>query len=115
SSTLQIVQADLANGEHQQAVRDLTAAYGMDPMGNDGPLPAESLERLIPALQAHPTTHILLAYLDDRPVGIATCFLGFSTFAARPLLNLHDLAVLPECRGRGVSRELLRAVEEKAR
>ncbi|MGV3530774.1 MAG: GNAT family N-acetyltransferase [Chthoniobacteraceae bacterium] len=115
SSSFQIVEADLSNAAHQQAVRDLTAAYALDPMGNGGPLPADSLERLIPALRAHPTTHILLAYLDGRPVGIATCFLGFSTFAARPLLNLHDLAVLPECRGRGVSRELLRAVKEKAR
>lgn len=112
---IKIIDADLSLPEHQQAVRDLTAAYALDPMGNDGPLQADSLERLIPALRAHPTTHILLAYLDGRPVGIATCFLGFSTFAAQPLLNLHDLAVVPEYRRRGVSRDLLSAVQEKAR
>jgi len=38
-----------------------------------------------------------------------------STFAARPLLNLHDLAVLPERRGLGVGRALLEAVEARAR
>jgi ribosomal protein S18 acetylase RimI-like enzyme len=48
-------------------------------------------------------------------VGAAVCFIGFSTFAARPLLNLHDLAVVPELRGRGIGRALLRAVEERAR
>ena len=41
--------------------------------------------------------------------------LGFSTFKARPLVNVHDLAVLPEHRGRGVGRALLAAVERKAR
>jgi ribosomal protein S18 acetylase RimI-like enzyme len=46
---------------------------------------------------------------------VAVCFLGFSTFAARPLLNVHDLAVLPECRGKGVGRALLEAAEARAR
>ncbi|MBK7975719.1 MAG: GNAT family N-acetyltransferase [Deltaproteobacteria bacterium] len=41
--------------------------------------------------------------------------LGFSTFAARPLINVHDLAVLPEYRGHGIGRALLRAVERAAR
>ncbi len=46
---------------------------------------------------------------------LATCFRGFSTFAALPILNISDLAVLPEYRGRGFSRSLLAAVEKKAR
>jgi GNAT superfamily N-acetyltransferase len=51
----------------------------------------------------------------DTAVGIATCFVGFSTFAARPLINIHDLAVLPTHRGKGIARRLLEAVEQKAR
>ena len=43
------------------------------------------------------------------------CFQGFSTFAARPLINIHDLAVLPDLRGQGIGRQLLEAVECKAR
>jgi GNAT superfamily N-acetyltransferase len=113
-SDVRIVEAELAREDHQRAVVDLTAAYALDVMGNAGPLPAEVLERLIPALRAHPTTTILLAYVGDEPVGIATCFQGFSTFAARPLINIHDLAVLPAHRGRGIGRALLRAVEAKA-
>ncbi|MGD9633380.1 MAG: GNAT family N-acetyltransferase, partial [Pirellulales bacterium] len=61
------------------------------------------------------TAVVLLAYDGERPVGIATCFEGLSTFVARRLLNLHDLAVIPEYRGRGVGRQLLAAVEEQAR
>lgn len=115
SPNIQIIEADLALPLHQRHVRELTAAYALDPMGNNGPLPEEALARLIDGLRAHPTTVVFLAYAGDKPVGIATCFRGFSTFAARPLLNIHDLAVLPELRGAGTGRKLLHAVEQKAR
>jgi ribosomal protein S18 acetylase RimI-like enzyme len=55
-----------------------------------------------------------LAYVEDQAVGIATCFRGFSTFAARPLVNIHDLAVLPEFRGYGIGCLLLAEVARKA-
>jgi ribosomal protein S18 acetylase RimI-like enzyme len=42
-------------------------------------------------------------------------FTGFSTFHARPLLNIHDLAVLPGLRGGGVGRALLSSAEQYAR
>lgn len=90
-------------------------AYSRDPMGDGAPLSSRARERLIPGLRQHPTTLILLAYDADVPVGIAVCFLGFSTFAAMPLLNLHDVSVVPSHRGRGVGRVLLAAVEAKAR
>jgi ribosomal protein S18 acetylase RimI-like enzyme len=112
---LTIVEADLADPAHARDVVAMTAAYAEDAMGNGGSLPAEVLERLVPALREHPTTVVLLAYLSGRAVGIATCFLGFTTFAARPLLNIHDLAVLPEHRRRGVGRALLAGAERSAR
>ncbi len=109
-----ILTADLANEAHAWAVLTLTDAYARDPMGDGRPLAGDVCERLVPALREHPTTVVLLAYDGEAPVGIATCFLGFSTFAARPLLNLHDLAVLPSHRGQGVGRMLLDAVAAKA-
>jgi GNAT superfamily N-acetyltransferase len=115
SAAITIVEADLSRDEHKRAVATLTDAYARDPMGNGGPLAADVLDRLIPALRAHPTTLVFLAYAGAEAVGIATCFLGFSTFHARPLVNVHDLAVLPAHRGHGVARQLLEAVERKAR
>jgi ribosomal protein S18 acetylase RimI-like enzyme len=112
---VEIIQADLARPDHQAAVVSLIAAYARDPMGNDAPLPPDVLARLIPGLISHPTTVILLAAVDGQPVGIATCFVGFSTFYARPLLNIHDLAILPMYRGQGIGRQLLDAVAEKGR
>lgn len=110
-----VVEADFNRPEHQQAICDMLDAYSCDPMGNHRPLEPEVRERLVPALREHPTTVVLLAYDGELPVGIATCFQGLSTFVARRLLNLHDLAVIPEYRGRGVGRRLLAAVEDKAR
>ena len=112
---IEIVETDLARPEHARDVVALTQAYARDPMGNEGPLADEVLERLVPGLQSLPTTLIFLAYLGGEPVGIATCFRGFSTFHARPLVNVHDLAVVPERRGRGIGAQLLAAVERKAR
>jgi GNAT superfamily N-acetyltransferase len=115
NSKIEIMEADLARPEHQRAVCAMLDAYARDPMGGGRPLEDDARERLVPGLREHPTTVILLAFDGARPVGIATCFRGFSTFAARPLLNLHDLAVIAEYRGRGVGRLLMTAVEEKAR
>jgi GNAT superfamily N-acetyltransferase len=112
---IEIVEADLNRTEHQCAVVELIDAYAKDSMGNGQPLSAEVRRALIPGLQQHPTTIILLAYRDGKAIGIALCFRGFSTFAARPLINIHDLAVLPAYRGQGAGRRLLAEVERKAR
>jgi ribosomal protein S18 acetylase RimI-like enzyme len=110
-----IVEADLGLAAHQTAVLELTDAYSRDPFGDGKPLDPDVRERLIPGLRKHPTTMIMLAFDGDRPVGAAVSFVGFSTFAARPLLNIHDLIVLPGYRGKGVGRSLLDSVEHKAR
>lgn len=112
---IEIVEADLDRTDHQAAVLAMIDAYARDPMGNGAPLPDPVRQALIPGLREHPTTLILLAFSGDRAVGIAVCFVGFSTFKARPLVNVHDLAVVPGLRGSGVGRRLLDAVEAKAR
>jgi ribosomal protein S18 acetylase RimI-like enzyme len=114
-SSPRIILADLGNEVHQRDVVAMTDAYARDPMGNGAPLSAEVKERLIAGLALHASALVFLAYDGDVAVGIATCFVGFSTFHARPLINIHDLAVVAEQRGRGVGRELLAAVEAKAR
>lgn len=114
-SDIEIVEADLNRPDHQEAVVALIDAYSRDPMGDDKPLPDGVRDALVPGLRQHPTTLVFLAYCDGTAIGIAVCFFGFSTFAARPLVNVHDLAVVPESRGQGAARRLLDAVEQKAR
>lgn len=115
NALVDIVEADLERADHQREIVALTAAYALDPMGNGGPLSEETLARLIAGLKNHPTTLIFLAYVDGEAAAIATCFRGFSTFYAKPLINIHDLAVLPAHRGRGIGRQLLGRVEVAAR
>jgi ribosomal protein S18 acetylase RimI-like enzyme len=112
---IEIVAADLDSQNHQQSILELIDAYALDPMGNGEPLPDGVKKNLIPGLRRHPTTLVFLAFCQGRAVGIAVCFTGFSTFAAKPLINIHDFAVLPASRGSGVGRKLLAAVEAKAR
>ena len=112
---IDILEADLSKPQHQAAVLELTRAYARDPMGNGGDLSQAIQTVLVDRLREHPTTLIFLALHGHQPVGIATCFLGFSTFAARHLINVHDLHVLSEFRRHGIARRLLQTVEARGR
>ncbi len=57
---------------------------------------------------AQPFAECVIAEWDGRPAGFALFFHNFSTFLARPGIYLEDLFVIPELRGRGVGRALLR-------
>jgi GNAT superfamily N-acetyltransferase len=107
--------ADLQNPTDASDVVSLLNTYANDVAGGGESLSADIQTRLIPALIAHPATLVLLAHSATTAVGIAVCFFGFSTFNAKPLLNVHDLAVNPGFRGKGIGRALLTEAEQQAR
>ena len=112
---VEICEANLSNPAHASAVVHILDSYARDPMGGAHPLPASVTEQLADRLAEQSHALVLLAHVDARPVGVAVCFRGFSTFAAKPLLNIHDLAVLPDSRGLGIGSALLAAAEVRAR
>lgn len=112
---IRILEADLTQPAHQQATLQMVDAYSRDAMGDGQPLAANVRATLIDALRKHPTTIVFLAFEADSPVGVAVCFRAFSTFAAKPIINIHDLHVLPSHQRRGIGQALIRAVEDKAR
>jgi ribosomal protein S18 acetylase RimI-like enzyme len=115
---IEIADADLSSERGAASVVGLLDAYARDPMGGGVPLPDDVRARLGPDLRervARGAAAVLLALLGGEAVGVAVCFVGYSTFRGRPLLNLHDLAVLPAARGAGVGRALLAGVAAKAR
>lgn len=112
---LRVRPADLTDSRDAASIAMLLNSYAVEPVGGGRPLPPDVRERLVPALRDIPHALVLLALADDAAVGIAVCFIGFSTFRARPLLNIHDLAVLSQHRRKGVARALLQAAEDYAR
>ncbi|MEZ5997431.1 MAG: GNAT family N-acetyltransferase [Hyphomonas sp.] len=110
-----IVPADLAEPLHAAAVVDLLDAYARDPMGGGRPLSDHARRNLPHELDARDNAVVLLAFEDTLPVGVLVAFEGFSTFACKPLLNVHDISVHPDHRGKGIARALLDAAEAEAR
>jgi ribosomal protein S18 acetylase RimI-like enzyme len=108
-------RADLSDANDVAAYLAQLDAYARDPMGAGRPLPGSVRDRLPGDLTNRPGSYALLAEAQGQAVGFATCFLGYSTFQARPLLNVHDIAVLPAWRGRGIARQLLDATADLAR
>lgn len=58
----------------------------------------------------NPFYFCLIADLDATPAGFALYFFNYSTWMGRPGLYLEDIFVLPELRGRGVGKALLKRV-----
>ena len=61
-----------------------------------------------------PYAEVVFAVQDGREVGFALFFHNYSTFLGRPGLYLEDLFVLPEARGAGVGKALLKRLAQIA-
>ena len=114
-SNVVVVQADYTNPTHAQALREALNHYATDPMGGGQALSLEVLEHLPEELAKRPHAFSVLAFVDGKAAGLVNCFEGFSTFAGKPLVNVHDVSVVNTYRGLGLSQNMLRKVEEIAR
>ena len=65
--------------------------------------------------QSHRALEAVIAWVGDEPIGMATFFQTYSTFAARRGLYLEDIFVREEHRHYGVGTEILRYVARLAR
>ena len=110
-----IIQADLKNESQVRQIIKILNAYAKEPGGGSTEILPEAQQRLIAEFHTVDNAIVFLALIDGNAAGAAVCFRGYSTFAARPLLNIHDLAVLPEMRNRGIGTALLDAVADYAR
>ncbi|GAB3383326.1 GNAT family N-acetyltransferase [Spongiibacter taiwanensis] len=114
-SGLNIVTADYRSPRDRRAITELMDCYARDPMGGGQPITPDKLAVLCDHLAAFPGAVTLLAYDQDRALGLVTAFPGFSTFRCAPLFNIHDVVVVPEARGQGICRQMLAALEGVAR
>lgn len=115
SLLIDVAVADYDDPSDAIAVVALLDEYARDPMGGGVPLSEEARDRLIPGLKATPGAFSVIARADGVAVGLANCFMGFSTFAAAPLVNIHDMVVTAAQRGRRVGRTMFAVIEAVAR
>ncbi|MCC5913568.1 MAG: GNAT family N-acetyltransferase [Balneolaceae bacterium] len=112
---LEIVAADLNNPNHAEAILEATDQYARDPMGQKKPLSSDIKSVLIERLKEFPCYIGFIAFFEGKPAGVANCVYSFSTFHASKVINIHDLAVNPTFRGKGIGGALMSAVERRAR
>ena len=101
--------------KHARAIFGILDSYARDTNGGGKALPDRTRTHLVPELRKRPWMVTFLALLGEEPAGLLIAVEGFSTFAARPLMNIHDVAVLPEHRGKGIGGALFAEVEALAR
>ena len=112
---VEVLQADYRNEKHAADLVYLLDSYARDSMGGGVPLSEETVQNLGAELAKLPHAFSVLCYVDEVPVGLVNCFEGFSTFKCMPLINIHDIAVVGDFRGLGLSQRMLGEVERIAR
>jgi ribosomal protein S18 acetylase RimI-like enzyme len=118
AATITVRRVDYADAADAAALVQLLDGYARDAAGGGHPLAAQVLQGLPAALQQRPQAFSVIAWAREadaenafRPVGLVNCFEGFSTFACRPLVNIHDLVVAPAWRGQRIAQRMLALVE----
>ena len=114
SAFVRVVRANYANPAHAVALVQVLDAYALDPMGGGEGLSDFAKATLVAALAARPQAFSVLAFAghdDSIPVGLVNCIEGFSTFACKPLVNVHDVAVLSGYRGQRIGERMLELVQ----
>ena len=112
---MKIVRTDLNDPLHRSALCEQLDAYARSETGLGEPLPAENLQALPDQLAACPTYIGLLAWHDHRAVGLLNAFWSISSFKAKPLINIHDLAVDSGFQGKGAGSAMVRELTSIAR
>ncbi|MEO0509506.1 MAG: GNAT family N-acetyltransferase [Verrucomicrobiota bacterium] len=110
-----LVRADLSKDTHSVALVELLDLYARDLMGGGVALSDYTRQNLPAELHGRSGCHVVLAFSGEIPAGIAINFEAFSTFACRPILNIHDFMIAPMFRGQGLAKQLLEEIEIIAR
>jgi ribosomal protein S18 acetylase RimI-like enzyme len=113
---IEIRDCDFTNQDDRKALISLMNHYMADTMG--GALPSYTTNKalaMVDGLHKHPSKLILLASIEGEYCGLANSFINFSTFSAKPFVNIHDIVVLDKYRNKGIGRRLMEEIVRRAR
>lgn len=112
---IEVKIADYSNKDQAIDIGYLLDAYSQDQMGGSQPLAESIKSNLAFELSKLPHAFSIICYVNNKPAGLVNCFEAFSTFKCKPLINIHDVVVVKEFRGLGLSQRMLSKVEEIAK
>jgi ribosomal protein S18 acetylase RimI-like enzyme len=112
---IEVIVGDIHNEEHQQAMLSQLDLYMQDPMGGQGKLSDKLAAEVLSGLQLQPNFLFFLAKCNEEYAGVANCFVNFSTFKAKQLINIHDFSVSPEFRKKGIGKKIMGEIIDYAR
>ncbi|MCF8359977.1 MAG: GNAT family N-acetyltransferase [Prolixibacteraceae bacterium] len=107
---IEVIVGDIQYEEHANAMLNQLDLYMQDPMGGQGKLSRELASTIVEKLKVQSNYLFFLAKINGKYAGFANCFIGFSTFQAKQLLNIHDFAVSPVFRRKGIGDALMKAI-----
>jgi ribosomal protein S18 acetylase RimI-like enzyme len=84
-------------------------------MGGGEDISDYAKNNLISALLKRTDIFSVIVFKDDQPAALLTAIEGFSTFACKPLLNIHDVVVHSDFRGNGLTSLLFSEIEKIAK
>jgi len=106
---------DFTNPKHCAALCDLINEYIADPMGGGTPITEKQKLYLLDGLESHPTAIVMFVLSEGCIAGVINAFMNFSTFKCKPMINIHDVFVSKDHRGKGLGRKLIQGIAEIAR
>ena len=106
--------ADMKDSRDMEYLFTVLDNYKADGMGESLPYTSEERKLLTRKFKEYPKIYIFLAFYNGQIAGGTVCFQTFSTFTTGDVINIHDICVLKEFRGKGLGRDLMNAVIKKA-
>ena len=110
----QFVRVDLENSAHCSNLLMLLDDYMRGEMGNGKPMTDRLGTEIINGLKNHAGYIGFFACVGHKFAALANCNLNFSTWQAKPLINIHDFIVSSAMRNRGIGMFLLKEIERYA-
>lgn len=112
---IEVVKGDINVYNDAKAMLSMLDLYMQDEMGGAKPLQSNIASKNIEMLKNQSNYVFFLARYNGEPAGVANCFVNFSTFKAKQLINIHDFAVSPHFRRKGIGRAMMQTIFRYAR